>query len=160
MPRCRHSSCRRRGFFHAPSCRIGSSALIHNVSLNQAVPMTRLSTRRRFPAGRLLVTPNAQQTLPASEVQSALSRHLRGDWGDCGPDDAAANDRALDEEGRLFSVYHTRDRTKFWKRTAWPRPSCCRRITDDRPRRPRRLHHLILPPVVPLLTAIGLMHPA
>ncbi|MBK8346953.1 MAG: hypothetical protein IPL08_04770 [Saprospiraceae bacterium] len=39
-------------------------------------------------------------------VHSSLARHLQGDWGDCCSDDAALNDAALQDGGRLFSVYH------------------------------------------------------
>ena len=39
-------------------------------------------------------------------VQQSFRRHCRGDWGDCCPDDAALNDTALQDGGRIFSVYH------------------------------------------------------
>ncbi|MBK8670122.1 MAG: hypothetical protein IPN89_11945 [Saprospiraceae bacterium] len=35
-------------------------------------------------------------------VHSSLARHLQGDWGDCCSDDAALNDAALQDGGRLF----------------------------------------------------------
>ena len=38
-------------------------------------------------------------------VRSSIARHLQGDWGDCCPGDAALNDAALQDGGRLFSVY-------------------------------------------------------
>lgn len=40
-----------------------------------------------------------------SFVHRSLARHLQGDWGDCCEDDAAHNDAALADGGRLFSVY-------------------------------------------------------
>jgi hypothetical protein len=78
------------------------------------VHMTITATTHRFSPGPLLITPAAQQRLPTNEVQAALTRHLHGDWGDCDPHDAAANDQAVDDEARLFSVYHAADQTKFW----------------------------------------------
>lgn len=38
-------------------------------------------------------------------ISKCISRHRSGDWGDCCPDDAALNDAALRDGGRLFSVY-------------------------------------------------------
>lgn len=35
-----------------------------------------------------------------------LTRHLKGDWGDCCPEDIATNEEALLNGDRLFSVYH------------------------------------------------------
>jgi hypothetical protein len=68
----------------------------------------------KFALGRLMITPTARTTLAHEDVLAALSRHVRGDWGDCSPDDWAANEAALRKGARLFSVYHTASRTKFW----------------------------------------------
>ncbi|MBP6236737.1 MAG: hypothetical protein KA536_11365 [Saprospiraceae bacterium] len=38
-------------------------------------------------------------------IRSCIARHLRGDWGDCCPYDAALNDAALLDGSRVFSVY-------------------------------------------------------
>jgi hypothetical protein len=46
--------------------------------------------------------------------QSAIGRHARCDWGECCPEDAAANEAALGEELRIFSVYTDRNSIKFW----------------------------------------------
>ena len=67
-----------------------------------------------FPLGRLLITPNARDTLAPHEVLNALARHARGDWGDCSAHDNEANDRALVEGDRLFSVYHDAQGRRFW----------------------------------------------
>ena len=68
----------------------------------------------KFDLGRLVATPNALAQVSHEEVLASLSRHVRGDWGDCCPDDKAANDAALLDGTRLFSVYHTANQTKFW----------------------------------------------
>ena len=69
---------------------------------------------RHITLGQTVITPNAQTTLHPEDVHEALGRHIRGDWGDCGKEDAAENEFALGKRLRLFSVYHDRDGTKFW----------------------------------------------
>lgn len=44
----------------------------------------------------------------------ALNRHQYGDWGDCDQEDAQANDEAIAEGARIFSVYHDKNHRKFW----------------------------------------------
>ncbi|MCI0534446.1 MAG: DUF6166 domain-containing protein [Verrucomicrobiales bacterium] len=68
----------------------------------------------RFPIGRLLITPGALDVLTPAEVQAALSRHVRGDWGDVDAADRISNDHALKAGLRLFSVYRTRAQATFW----------------------------------------------
>jgi hypothetical protein len=70
----------------------------------------------RFCPGQVVATPAALDALSSDEIQSALNRHLAGDWGDCDPEDRDANELALQSDERLFSVYHTRDgeRKEFW----------------------------------------------
>jgi hypothetical protein len=43
-----------------------------------------------------------------------LQRHQAGDWGDVDNHDRLANDHALKNGSRLFSVYHSADGVKFW----------------------------------------------
>jgi len=69
---------------------------------------------RKFDLGQIVITQNAQNTLNNQDVIAALSRHVAGDWGDCGKEDWEANQQALTEEEGLFSVYHDRNGTKFW----------------------------------------------
>lgn len=71
-------------------------------------------TLPKFSPGQIVITTNAQQQLDQSDVQTALRRHLAGDWGDCDPDDAAANEDALRHGERLLSVYQTASGTKIW----------------------------------------------
>lgn len=68
----------------------------------------------RFNPGRLMITRNAKDTLPHVEVDAAIQRHLRGDWGDVCQSDGKRNEDALKYGGRLLSVYHTQDDVKFW----------------------------------------------
>jgi hypothetical protein len=67
-----------------------------------------------FRLGRVVATPNALEHLTAAEITQALKRHLAADWGEVSAEDRQANDRALEEGGRLFSVYHSTTGVKFW----------------------------------------------
>lgn len=76
--------------------------------------MSVITVNPRFNPGRLMITRNAKDALPHTEVDAAIKRHLRGDWGDVCPSDGRLNEDALREGDRLFSVYHTQDGVKFW----------------------------------------------
>jgi hypothetical protein len=80
---------------------------------------------KKFESGQVVITPNAQNTIPHEDVVTALDRHIAGDWGDCCPEDWEANQVALQEGDRLFSVYHDRNGVKFWVITEWNRSSTC-----------------------------------
>lgn len=67
----------------------------------------------RFPLGQVVTTANASLRLATEEVMAALARHASGDWGDLCPEDALANNDALDQGGRLFSAYGQGE-TRFW----------------------------------------------
>jgi len=67
-----------------------------------------------FALGQMLMTPGVQAQVPPSEMMQALRRHARGDWGELGDEDRAANDRALTDGTRLLSAYRTKAGTKFW----------------------------------------------
>lgn len=67
-----------------------------------------------FRLGRIVATPNALAKLQQPDILSALQRHQAGDWGDVDGEDREANNRALAEDTRLLSVYHSATRVKFW----------------------------------------------
>ncbi len=68
----------------------------------------------KFNLGRTVITPGAMEEVHPEDVMRSMHRHARGDWGDCGEDDAAANNAAVHEGSRLFSVYHDRTGKAFW----------------------------------------------
>lgn len=68
----------------------------------------------KFIPGRILITAGALRTLTAESVQAAFLRHLRGDWGEVCPEDAASNDEALRIGARLVSAYRDDRGTRFW----------------------------------------------
>jgi hypothetical protein len=69
---------------------------------------------KAFELGKTVITRNALTELHPEDVQIALGRHAHCDWGQCGSEDAKANDEALKEGTRLFSVYQDRHGRKFW----------------------------------------------
>jgi hypothetical protein len=70
--------------------------------------------RSKFGLGQTLITPKALDQLHPEDAMIALRRHAFGDWGDCRPDDWQANDQALIDGSRIFSVYRDRYGRRFW----------------------------------------------
>jgi hypothetical protein len=68
----------------------------------------------RFRLGHIVSTPNALSQLTHEDILMGIRRHQSGDWGDLDTEDQAANDRALVERTRIFSVYRSALGVKFW----------------------------------------------
>lgn len=69
-----------------------------------------------FQLGKTVATHGALDALQAN-YQSPLEffeRHQHGDWSELSPEDREANELALKNGDRIFSVYHLKDRTKIW----------------------------------------------
>lgn len=64
-------------------------------------------TAPRFELGQLCYTPGAEALMQRYQVSplQLIARHVTGDWGDVCPEDAQANEEALQEGSRIFSVY-------------------------------------------------------
>src|SRR5262249_32467900 len=91
----------------------------------------------KFLLGRVVITRNALAAIPAEEVNAAIHRHSRADWGDLDQHDLAENARCLKEGGRLFSVYRARNGVRFYVITESDRPNVesskmlsCQRFTQ------------------------------
>jgi hypothetical protein len=71
--------------------------------------------RPKFPLGFIAVTPGIELTLSPAEIAEALSKHVRGNWGEVCEEDCDANNEALHHGGRLLSVYwnHSRSETFY-----------------------------------------------
>lgn len=71
--------------------------------------------RPRFELGQIVATPGALELIARSKADplTLISRHVRGDWGNVHPEDAAANERALKEGTRLLSSYQVGGQ-KLW----------------------------------------------
>lgn len=91
--------------------------------------LPRISTT--FPLGQIVMTTAALRKLDPCDVKEALLRHGWRDWGDVCADDCRANDRALAEGGRLFSVYYDRAGVKFWIITEHDRRATTILLPDD-----------------------------
>ena len=83
-----------------------------------------------FPLGQVKITPNAMEQLDQSDVLKSLSRHVRGDWGDCCKEDAETNDLALEEGSRLLSVYFS-SKIEFWIITEHDRSATTILLPED-----------------------------
>jgi hypothetical protein len=90
-------------------------------------------TTARFPLGRLLATPGALRALDEADVGALayIARHQCGDWGDVCADDARANDQALGDGTRLFSVYTLPTGVRVWIITEWDRSSTTILLPED-----------------------------
>ncbi len=63
------------------------------------------TTQKTFRLGQIVSTPGMLAAVPPDRMMAALARHARGDWGNVCRADAARNDQALVEGGRLLSAY-------------------------------------------------------
>lgn len=74
------------------------------------------TTTTKFSMGMVFATPGALGAFEVADESSLvfLMRHAGGDWGEVCEEDRQANEFALENELRLFSVYHLGDGTKIW----------------------------------------------
>lgn len=85
----------------------------------------------KFSLGKITVTQRARRTLTDEDIINALKRHQTGDWGDCSNDTKEENERALKEESRLFSIYHSSQEMKFYVVTEKDRKTTTVLFSDD-----------------------------
>ncbi len=85
----------------------------------------------KLETGRLVATPHALCVIPNDEIQHALGRHIRGDWGELDRHDWNANEMALITGARLFSSYRSSAGTRFWIITEADRASTCILLPED-----------------------------
>ena len=81
------------------------------------------SANPKFSLGSLVATAGVLEAVPQGEIMHALSRHIRGDWGEVDEEDREANEHGLIHALRLLSVYHSKSGTKFWIITEHDRSS-------------------------------------
>lgn len=59
-----------------------------------------------FPLGHVVATPGAMEAASGPlHFLALLARHVRGDWGCVGPEDAETNRLAVTEGDRILSAY-------------------------------------------------------
>ena len=80
----------------------------------------------RFALGMLTATPGAMDVLQNQPglIQSMICRHACGDWGILEEEDKEANEQAVQQGGRILSVYIERE-TKFYVITSSERTDTC-----------------------------------
>jgi hypothetical protein len=78
--------------------------------------MSSLPTIPLFPTGQIVATPGALALLEQANKSPLefLSRHLRGDWGDLGPEDKTENEFSLKNGFRLLSSYRVTEIETLW----------------------------------------------
>jgi hypothetical protein len=59
----------------------------------------------KFSLGEIHVTPGAATRLLPHEIENAVQRHSRGDWGEVGVDGKCDNDSRVERGGPLASIY-------------------------------------------------------
>ena len=81
----------------------------------------RFEKKNPFPLGSLYITPGAQAALgddegdpTSNEARDALTRHMRGDWGEVCDEDWNENDFSLENGFRILSTYKSKAGVKFW----------------------------------------------
>jgi hypothetical protein len=87
----------------------------------------------KFRLGKLVSTPGALAALTEAG-QSPLvfvSQHVVGKWGECDEHDRQANEDALKNGDRLFSVYRTAKNVKIWVITEADRSSTCVLLPEE-----------------------------
>jgi hypothetical protein len=85
----------------------------------------------KFRLGKIVSTPNALDRLTQEDILTGIQRHQTGDWGDVSEEDRAANERALVEGTRLWSVYHAGNGVKFWLITEADRSATTVLLPED-----------------------------
>jgi len=68
----------------------------------------------KFSLGEIHVTPGAAAKLLPQDIEDALRRHGRGDWGEVGADGTHANDARVEPAGTLASIYTSCNGVKFY----------------------------------------------
>ena len=94
---------------------------------------TTSSNAMLFPLGDLVATPGALSVLEKNGIvpMRLIARHMRGDWGDVPPDDAAANTDALRIGARVLSSYSLPDCARIWIITEADRSSTTLLLPDE-----------------------------
>jgi hypothetical protein len=87
--------------------------------------------KRPFQPGAVVATRAAIETFTQEEILASIRRHASGDWGDVGLEDRKANEAALRDGSRLFSVYRFPDGRKLWIITEADRSSTCVLLPED-----------------------------
>jgi hypothetical protein len=80
-----------------------------------------LADKPLFALGQVVATPGALEALEEAQQtpQEFLTHHVQGDWKELDPHDQQANQQAVKEGSRVFSVYTTKLGTRLYVITEW-----------------------------------------
>lgn len=83
--------------------------------------------------GIICATPAALEVLHTCTVPftNLVTRHVTGDWGTISAEDAARNEMAFTQGGRLLSVYPLADQTVIWVITEADRSATTLLVPED-----------------------------
>ena len=97
------------------------------------MPMPAPYITKSFSLGELVATRGALAALERAGQPPLLFilRHIRGDWGEVGPEDWQANDEAVVHGDRLLSAYRTSLDERIWVITESTRECTTILLPDD-----------------------------
>jgi hypothetical protein len=78
------------------------------------------TTYPQFEVGQVVATPAVLDHITYEDVITLLRLHTRGYWNHMDPEDLAANEEAVTDENRVFSIHFVRGK-KVWVITEWDR---------------------------------------
>ena len=89
--------------------------------------------KARFALGQMVATVGALDALKAAGQRPAefLARHQGGDWGEVPPEDAAENDRSVEQGFRILSAYKLKTGVKIWLITEADRSATTILLPDE-----------------------------
>jgi hypothetical protein len=89
----------------------------------------------KFKLGELLITPGAANVVHLVIALDRLLHHQFGHWGEISEEDRKANERALKDGSRLFSVYEEEGKNgeniRFYIITEWNREATTILLPED-----------------------------
>jgi len=68
----------------------------------------------KFSLGEIHVTSGAAAKLLSQDIDAAVRRHSRGDWGEIRADGQEDNDRRLEHGGTIASIYTSSTGIRFY----------------------------------------------
>jgi len=68
----------------------------------------------KFNLGEIHITPGAASRLLPQDIDGALRRHSRGDWGEVATDGKSDNDARIEGGGTIASIYTSSAGVRFY----------------------------------------------
>ena len=92
---------------------------------------TNTAERSVLSCSHVFITANAMAKVSKTDAMTALKRHFSGDWGEVDEEDWKANDRALEDQSRILSVFTAECGEKFWVITEADRSTTTILLPED-----------------------------